>query len=342
MKDLDVSLLTRLSDAFAPSGSEDEIRKMIIPEVLPYVDTLKVDGIGNLIATKGDAEKLAVCAHMDEVGFMISEILEDGTLRFGSVGGLTPATLPSKRVLIGRDRVLGVIGAKPIHLSKNEKNEIGLSDLYIHVGVFSKAEAEKIVSVGDFAVFDTKCRVNEKEDVIIGKALDNRLGCYLLIQLIKSGCVENGTFVFTVQEECGLRGAKCFAEAHSFDIAVALDTTTANDLPSLEGPEAVCKLKHGPVISYIDGATVYDRDLVKYAFSLLEKEKVTAQTKMRRAGGNDASALQKSSAGHKVLSLSVPCRYIHGPAAFTTVSDLKLSEKALEVIAQRLSSSERW
>lgn len=334
MTNSDLLFLKTLSEAFGPSGAEDEVRDLLFKEIRPFVDHVRVDGIGNLIAEKGDSNRLAICAHMDEVGFMITEIHNDGTLRFASVGGISPASLPSKKVIIGgKYHIPGVIGAKPIHLSKKDKKEITFSDLFIKFGASCKSEAEEIVSVGDFAVFDAKFSVSINNKAVFGKALDNRIGCFLLKKLICSEKVQNATFVFTVQEETGLRGAGTFADNNAFDIGIALDTTTANDLPDVDVPQSVCFLEKGPVISYIDGATIYNRDFINNAFSRLNDNKITAQTKMRRAGGNDASALQKKGNGHQVLSLSVPCRYIHGPLGVTTVFDIQESYQALELLA---------
>lgn len=340
MTENELLFLKRLSEAFAPSGCENEVRELLISELEPCVDSLRVDRMGNLIVTKGDPQKIVICAHMDEVGFMITDIQEDGTLRIGSVGGISPASLPSKRVVIGDQRITGVIGAKPIHLAKNEQKEIQLSDLYIHIGADSKEDAEKKVSVGDFAVFDTDFTVSSDGMAIFGKALDNRLGCFLLCKLIRENGLKDGTFVFSVQEETGLRGASAFADDSDYSFAIALDTTTANDLPGVAVPQVVCRLEKGPVISFLDGATIYNRDLVRDAFSRLDSENIPAQTKMRRAGGNDASALQKRGPGHLVLSLSVPCRYIHGPLGLTSVSDIDNSFRALVLLANAYSTKE--
>jgi len=338
----DILFLKKLSEAFGPSGMEDEVRDLLFKEIYPFVDRIRIDNMGNLVAEKGDHKKLAICAHMDEVGFMITQILENGTLRFSAVGGISPSALPSKKVIIGQNRILGIIGAKPIHLTKNDKDkkDLSFSDLFISIGAASKAEAEERISLGDFAVFDTDFAVSVNEKSVFGKALDNRIGCFLLKKLICSEKIKNASFVFTVQEETGLRGAEAFSNNSNYDFAIALDTTTANDLPNITIPQSVCFLKKGPVISYIDGATVYNRDLVNDAFSLLKSNGIQAQTKMRRAGGNDASVLQKRGSGHLVLSLSVPCRYIHGPLGLTTVFDIEESYKALELLAKKHSNRE--
>ncbi len=338
MRNNDLFFLKTLSEAFGPSGEEDEIRSLILREIRPFVDRVKIDGIGNLIAEKGDSRRLAICAHMDEVGFMVSEILDNGTLRFSAVGGISPSSLPSKKVIIGKNRVRGVIGAKPIHLRKKDKEVVDFSDLFINFGASCKSEAEKMVSIGDFVIFDTEFSVSNNRKSVFGKALDNRVGCLLLKKLISSEKVKNATFVFTVQEETGLRGACAFAEHTDFDFGIALDTTTANDLPDVGIPQSVCFLEKGPVISYIDGATIYNRDLINNIFSRLGDNNIKAQTKMRRAGGNDASALQKKGAGHQVFSLSVPCRYIHGSLGVTTIFDIEESYRALELLSVDFSN----
>ena len=341
MNENDLKLLKALSEAFSPSGYESEIRSLIRAEIQSKVDRVYVDPMGNLIAEKGIASDILICAHMDEVGFMVSEICEDGTLKISPVGGITQNSLPSKKIRIGKNKIQGVIGAKPIHLTRKEKKESDFIDLFAEIGASSKKEAELLTSVGDFAVFDTDFYVTMNGESVFGKALDNLIGCFLLCKLIEENAVKNGTFVFSVQEETGLRGAAAVADKQKFNFAIALDTTTANDLPGIDAPQKVCCINNGPVISYIDGATVYSRDLVRDAFGELNRLGISAQTKMKKAGGNDASALQKVGNGHKVLSLSVPCRYIHGPIGIASIFDIEESFRALVALSARYSNSEK-
>lgn len=332
MNEFNSEFLLNLLDSFAPSGYEDSVRNIIAKTILPYVTSLKIDGIGNLIATIGNEKVLLITAHMDEVGFMISGIREDGKLRFNQVGGVSPANLPSKRVLIGENSVLGVIGSTPVHLNKNKENKIQYSDLMIDIGAENKEEAEKVVSIGDFVCFETKSDFNPYNQTVTGKALDNRLGCYILTELITSETLKNGTFVFTVQEETGLRGATAILENNRFPVGIALDTTTANDLPGISPENSVCCLGKGAVISFADGATVYNRDKIRALTKRLDEKKIPWQTKTKRTGGNEASAIEKRGQGAYAISVSTPCRYIHGPLGMVRLNDLKATMDAVAEI----------
>lgn len=335
MTQRDFLFLETLCNAFGPSGDEEEVRALISEKIRPYVDTLSTDRMGNLIATKGNPDNLILTAHMDEVGFMVTGIMEDGSLRFSQIGGVDPAFLPSKRVVIGKHRVTGVIGAKPVHLNKNEKGHLSYKDLYIHLGTTSHKESEKLVSIGDSAVFDTRFSHSSlSEGVLFGKAADNRLGCFILSKLIEEHKISDGTFLFTVGEENGLRGASSYLANHPFELGLAIDTTTANDLPGIKGVDAVCRLGDGAVISFADGATVYSRDMIRKIFSLLSEEGIPAQTKRKRTGGNEASAIEKSGLGAKSISVSVPCRYIHAPCSVVWVKDIENTINAIACIVK--------
>lgn len=328
-------ILRSLCDGVALSAYENDLIQLIAEEVLPYTEALKIDGMGNLVATRGNSKSLLITAHVDEVGFIITGISNDGTLRFQPIGGIDPRSLPSKRVFIGHDCVLGVIGAVPVHMKKENSDQISYHDLYINIGAENKQEAEALVKTGDLAVFETKMASwkTDTDASYCAKAFDNRIGCLLLIRLLRETKIE-GTFVFTVQEEVGTRGAQAFCLKNSFSLAIALDTTTANDLPGVSSVDRVCKAGGGIVISYADGATIYDRKLVKEAFTLLEKQCIPAQTKSRRTGGNEASAIQKCGLGSPVLSLSTPCRYIHSSAGIVKEEDVENSFLALKAIAE--------
>ncbi len=329
MAKLDLSFLSDLSNAFAPSGLEGDVRDLIIDRIKPHVDTLKIDGIGNLIATKGDGSRIVVMAHMDEVGFMITDIRDDGTLSFLPVGGIDPKHLAAKQVVIGKEKIQGVIGCTPVHLTKKEKKAFEYKNLYIQIGADSKKEAQSLVCIGDYALFDTAFSHSEQEDIVFGKALDNRAGCFLLAELIAMPEIADATFVFTVQEETGLRGAATFLQTHAFPYGIALDTTTANDLPGVLPKNQISHLGGGPVISYADQATIYNRDLIRSIFRLLNEKGISCQTKTKRTGGNEASAIEKVGVGSRAISVSVPCRYIHGPMGLMKTDDLIATKSAV-------------
>lgn len=333
----DFEFLKKLTEAPGPSGCEKLIRDLIIEKISPFVSSLRIDKIGNLIATKGNGENLLITAHMDEVGFMATKICEDGLIKFSPIGGISPAALPAKRVYFPKSDCKGVIGAKPIHLNKEKEAKITFSDLYIDIGSDSKTETESMVSQGDIALFDTKTEViDEKNKMMKGKAIDNRLGCFLLCKLLANPKFQNVTCVFTVQEEIGLAGASAFVNQNKFSYGIALDVTTPNDLPGIKGPKCVCALEKGPVISFADGRCIYDNDLISTIFRLLKNHYIKCQTKAMRTGGNDAGALQQEGYGMKAISISIPCRFIHGPVGIFCENDLDETERALMCILNDL------
>lgn len=325
--------LKQLTECFGPSGAESAVRDLIADRIKPYVSSLKIDALGNLIATKGNGGNLVLSAHMDEVAFTVTGFEPDGTLRFSQVGGITPAHLPSKRVYFAERGVFGIIGAKPIHMNKKQDSSITYNDLYIDIGTSSDEESGQILQKGDLAIFDTKTeRMDSENPAISGKAIDDRLGCYLLCELICDSAVQNCTFVFSVQEEVGLIGAASFASNHSYDYGIALDVTTPNDLPKVEGPAKVCALGNGPVISFADGRCVYDSALISAVFKLLQTNGIPCQTKALCAGGNEASSFQNEGSGMNAISVSTPCRYIHGPVGIVWESDIENTKKAIQLI----------
>jgi len=258
---------------------------------------------------------------------------------FAQIGGIDPKFLPSKRVRIGRNRIVGIIGAKPVHLSK-KGNSATYSDLYLDCGFQNREEAEALIQIGDGAVFDTDCDIfDDQRTFILGKALDNRIGVALLCELIQDDRIENGTFVFTTQEEVGLRGATAFMEANRFKIGIALDTTTANDLPAVLPQNTVTSLNKGGTVSFADGATIYNRDLIRFVTDALMQQKIPWQTKMKRTGGNDAAAIDRAGVGALSISLSTPCRYIHSAIGVVKSSDIEDTYSALLSI---LSSAEAY
>ena len=340
METRDFELIRSLSDAFGPTGEEDEVRELLIKEVRPYADRLYTDRMGNLVAEKGKDPKIVFTAHMDEVGFMITGFCPDGTLRFDEIGGVVPNSLPSKRVVIGRKRIPGVICAKPVHFTRKSDDFTPptYADLRIDVGADSEKEAKEIVSLGDGAVFDTRFGYLDAErKTVKGKALDDRLGCYFLCKMLRDNRIRNAAFAFLVQEETGLRGSAALAGTGKYRIGVAIDSTTASDMPGSFGIRSVCAQLKGGVISFADRATTYDHDLISRVFEKLGREGIPAQTKTLAAGGNDASSLQKAGVGMKAISLSSPTRYIHAPVATMKVRDMESMEKALFSIYEMIS-----
>lgn len=331
-------MLKELCMINSTSGDESKIREFIISKIKDYCD-FHIDNLGSIIAFKKGAKtpdkKVMICAHMDEVGFIITNICDDGYLEFSPVGGINPNVVAGR--ILDVNGIKGVVGLKPIHLQSNDEKSKAPSfkNLKIDIGAKSKEEAEKYVSLGDYCYFS--CEYEEiGNGYIKSKALDDRIGCMLLIELIKSELEYDAYFCFNVQEEVGLRGATCTSYSVNPDIAVVLESTTAADLCGVTGGNRVCVLGNGPVVSFMDGRTVYDRELFSLAMKTAKEKNITVQTKTAIAGGNDAGAIQTSAGGAKVLAVSLPCRYIHSGASVVKESDIDLTRKLLKELVPKL------
>lgn len=311
------------------SGSEDAVADYIINEIKPYAEC-RIDPLGNVIAHKKGAKtgekRVLFDAHMDEVGLIITSVREDGFLTFSCVGGINVETLLARRVKIGS--IYGVICVKPVHLlTGDEKNKLpDKESLVISIGADSKADAEKYVSVGDMAVFDSDF-VEFGDNRIKSKALDDRIGCAIMIDLIKSDLPYDAWFSFSVQEEVGLRGARVSAYNVKPDFAIVLESTTAVDTPDMPEHKTVCKLGNGVTVSFMDGATVYERKLFDAAKSTADECGAKIQVKRGTSGGNDAGAIHLSRGGVKTLTLSVPCRYLHTAECVIDIRDADSARK---------------
>jgi len=281
---------------------------------------------------------------MDEVGFMITYIEPNGLLRFGTVGRLDPRMLSGKRILVGRSRVAGVIGLKPVHLAtKDELTRVAnVQDLAIDIGAEDGDEAGQWVSVGDYAVFDTyfgqlgKVSSDGRSGRVKGKAFDDRVGCAVLVETLTGDYRVEVVSAFTVQEEVGMRGAHVAAFFAEPDLAVVLEGTVADDLPGEEGPPPSTRLGHGPAITLMDRSFVADRRLVDWLIETAEAEDIPYQFKRPNVGSTDGGAVNRSRAGVPTVALSVPCRYIHAPVAVMDLSDFWYTVELLRAALTRL------
>ena len=324
-----LKLLERLTNACAVSGDEGEVRQIVLEEIRPHVDEVKIDHLGSVLASRSGSAKnrlrVMLAAHMDEIGFMLTqnEDSEAGIFRFGSVGGVSPSHLAGKPVLIGKDHVPGVIGAKPVHLTTMEelRTPLSLDNLRIDVGPGNSGR----VKVGDRATFAT--RFIRAGASLRAKALDDRLGVATLIELVKNAPANIDLLAaFTVQEEVGLRGAKVAAYALEPDVAIALDSTPANDLPAWDGSENTrynTRLGEGPAIYVADAATLSDPRLIRLLVETAEAAGIPYQLRQPGGGGTDAGAMHKQRAGLPSISVSVPGRYLHTPVSIARLSDWK-------------------
>lgn len=322
-----IRLLERLTNACAVSGDEGEVRAIVLEHIRPLVDEIKVDALGNVLAVKkGQGEKrlrVMLAAHMDEVGFILTHSEESGLFRFEVVGNIDVRLLPGKPVWVGREHVPGVIGAKPVHLTTPEerKQPVNLESLRIDLGLGNQNK----VKVGDRATFATSfARLGPS---LRAKALDDRLGVATLIELIRHTPPNVDVLAaFTVQEEVGLRGAGVAAYAFDPDLAIVLDCTPAMDLPAWDDSENTqynARLGAGPAIYMADQATISDPRLVRHLIETAESLKIPYQIRQPGRGGTDAGAIHKQRAGVPSVSVSVPARYTHSPAAIARISDWK-------------------
>lgn len=340
-------LLKRLTEAMGVSGNEKEVRNIILEEIKDHIDEYEIDPIGNLIvrkkSSKKDARKILLAAHMDEVGLLVKDIDSQGLVKFMTVGGLDKRVLVSKAVYIGEDRVLGVIGAKPIHLQKpNErKNSLDIDELYIDIGATCKEDAMKYINIGDYAMFHSEYR-EFGDDLVKAKALDDRVGCNILIDLIKNLDNDNIDFyaAFTVMEEIGLRGAGPAAHKVNPDFALIIEGTLCYEETDLDEHLIPTRLGQGPAISLIDRTTIYDGEIVRKVAELAENNVLPYQFRKTAMGGNDSGEIHTSRSGCKTITISVPCRYIHSPTSVMNKTDYKNTYELTKKIVNEFSKGE--
>lgn len=338
-----LNLLKQLCALSGVSSWEDEVRDFIRTQAQPYADSIRTDAIGNLIVfkkgKKPTGNKLLLSAHMDEVGLMVKKIEEDGTLRFSTVGGIDRRVLLGKRVFVGEKRIPAVVGNKPIHLTTKEdrKSVPKLDQLYLDLGAENREEAEQLVSLGDVATFDPEC-MEFGNRMLKAKAIDDRVGCAVLLTLLKEELPMDCIFVFSAQEEVGTRGAFGYAFSVKPEVALVVEGTTASDIPGTPEHMTVCAPGLGPVIPFMDGGTIYDRGLFELLRRLAEENGIPWQTKHRVAGGTDGRTIQRSRQGVRVAGVAAAVRNIHTPSSVASLSDceemLKLARLFIQAVAE--------
>lgn len=330
-----IELIKELSLAFGPTGCEEAVAALIKNKISALADSVKLDRMGNLIArmTFGNgSKKLMISAHMDEVGFMVTHICDDGYLRFDTVGGISGSVIAGRRVtLLGKEgTVNGLIASKAIHHKSKEEREKVLSaeKLYIDIGASSKEEAEKYVEIGTFATFDSEFVLfGTNERFVKSKALDDRMGCAAMIEVIESLAQSRPNvdldvyFCFTVREEIGLSCALTAANSISPDLALVLETTAVGDIADASPAARVADVGNGGVLSLMDRSTIYDRAFVDLLLKIADQNEIKAQIKRYVSGGNDAGSIHKTGVGVRTAALSVPTRYLHSPACVASLDD---------------------
>ncbi|MBP3692319.1 MAG: M42 family peptidase [Clostridia bacterium] len=328
-----LKLVEKLCNMNAPSGSECEVREFIQKELDGYAE-LCVTPLGSLVAKKLRGPKsqknIMVDAHIDEVGIIITSVTEDGFARFDAVGGIEPSVMASAKVCVNGN--VGVVMTKPVHfLSKDEQKNALSADLYIDFGADTKQELEKTIKPGDTGVICGDFAIMGEN--IRAKALDDRVGTAILIDMLKDDTLPVFTASFSVQEEVGLRGAKTSVNIIEPDGAIVLEGTTAFDVADVPKNKQVCALGCGPAVSFMDRATLYDKKLYDAALA----SGVKCQPKAAATGGNNAGAIHIANKGVPTLAISVPCRYIHSPSGVCNKNDIvnarELAAKMLNVFA---------
>ncbi len=338
---LDIALLKKICETPGAPGFESKIRTLVLQEVKKYAHTVSLDNMGNVsVFIKGNdsSKKIMSAAHMDEIGFIVKHIDEQGFIKFHTLGGFDPKTLTSQRVWVhGKKDLIGVMGSKPIHvMSDEEKNKTPkTTDYFIDLGM-SQKEVEKYISVGD--------SITRYQDLIeIGnqlscKSLDNRISVFVLLQAIKMLKKPSYDFyaVFTVQEEVGLRGAQVSAQAIQPDYSITLDTTIAFDVPGARPEEMVTKLGGGTAIKIMDSSVICDYRMVQYLKNIAKKNNITWQPEILTAGGTDTANLQRMTPGGSIAgAISIPTRHIHQTVEMVNKNDV---QNSIELLAKAIEN----
>ena len=350
----EIEQLRTLSNLFGPAGCESAVADWIELQLPSICDDFCRDRMGNVIAlirtgnvNASRRRRVMISAHMDEVGVMITEVCEDGLLRFDTVGGIHESVLEGRRVTVGDEarRVNGVIMSKAIHHKKKEdRNKITpISKMYIDIGARDREEAEKFISVGSFGTFDSEFYLFGKDNGYMkAKALDDRMGCSVMLDVMASVYAKRPDadldlyFCFTVREEIGLSGAGTAAHKIAPELAIVLESTAVGDLPDTEYSRRVASLGAGGVLSVMDRSTVYDRNFLKFALQTAQQKEISVQIKKYVSGGNDAGTIHKRGEGVRTLALSVPTRYLHSPSCVVAIEDYGSVRCLTEAMIRRM------
>jgi endoglucanase len=342
-------ILEKLSNAHGVSGYEINVRQMIEDEIRPYVDDIRTDKMGNLVATRhGDSPKIMLAAHMDEIGLMAKYVDDKGFIYFTTTGGWFDQTLLSQRMILHTDngQVYGVIGSKPPHVMKEEdrKKPVKAEDMYIDIGATSREDAQKMgVMAGTPITSDTEFR-SLGSDMVTGKALDDRGGCAVLIEAMRQIKDVKATIhaVFTVQEEVGLKGGRTSAFGLDPDVALVSEVTFAGDHPGIEMRDQALEIGKGPVITVSDAegdGIIVPENVLRWLKQAAEKNGIPYQLKVGAAGQTDASIIHLTREGIPTGVISTPSRYIHTPVTVMSMGDL---EKSAELIVKAVENVDRF
>ena len=334
-----MELLKELCNAHGISGFEDDVRSIMGREFRKSCDSVHMDSFGNVIAKKGKkGRRIMLAAHIDEIGFIVKHINEKGFISFVKIGGIDDRLLINQRVVIKsrKGNVSGVIGSKPPHLQKDEerKKVIKHDELFIDIGASSKKEAQKRIEIGDPIIFEPNFGKFNK-NIFYGKAIDDRLGCYILLKIMEKIPKNINAEIFavgTAQEEVGLKGARVAAFKINPDYAFAVDTTIAGDTPMIKETESNLKMGKGPSITITEASgrgVVTHPELRDHLIKTAKKNKIPYQIDVLEGGMTDGAIIYLTREGVPTGVLSVPCRYIHSPTGIFDIRDVNNSIKLL-------------
>ena len=327
---ININLLSEICEASGAPGQEQRVREIVLREVKPFVDEVRIDNMGNLTAIKKGKtnKKIMVGAHMDEIGFIITHIDDNGFLKFHTLGGFDPKTLTAQRVIVhGKKDLIGVMGSKPIHvMSPEERNKPPKTqDFFIDMGM-TKKEVEKYISVGDTVTRERQ--LIEMGNCVNCKSIDNRVSVFILIEVLKEIQTPPHDLyaVFTVQEEVGIRGANVATQEIQPDFGFGLDTTIAFDVPGAAPHEKITELGKGTAIKVMDSSTICDSRMVDYMKKTAKKHKIDYQLEILTGGGTDTAGIQRFTPGGSIAgAVSIPTRHIHQVIEMADKGDIKKS-----------------
>jgi putative aminopeptidase FrvX len=342
---INTSLLSEICTTPGAPGFEQRVRELVIKEVTPLVDEVEVDNMGNVYAIKrgtGD-KKVMIGAHMDEIGFIVTHIDDNGFIRFHTLGGFDPKTLTAQRVIVhGKKDIIGVMASKPIHvMTPEERNKIAKTkDYFIDTGLTAE-EVKEIVSVGDSITRERE--FIEMGNCVNGKSLDNRLAVFILIETLKNLKDKEVPYdvygVFTVQEEVGIRGANVSALRINPDFGFGLDTTIAFDLPGAAAHEKITELGKGTAIKIMDASTICDYRMVNFMKETADKHDITWQPEILTAGGTDTAGIQRMTEGGSIAgAVSIPTRHLHQVIEMAHKDDIQGSIDLLTACVMDIAS----
>lgn len=344
-----VEMLEKLSNAYGVTGREEEVADLMKKFLKPYVDEVREDKLGNVIGIrrgKKDALKVMLAAHMDEIGLLVKAITKDGFLLFTKIGGIDDRVLLAQKVIVCTEKgpLHGIVGSKPPHIQKEEerKKVVTFDDLFVDVGAETEKEARSMgVKIGDVMVFDVRFGKIGK-DIVIGKALDDRVGCAVMVEVLKRLKKTDCTVyaVGTVQEEVGLRGAQTSAFGIDPDVGFALDVTVAGDMPFLREGDAPIRMRKGPSVSVADSGLITHPKVLRLLVNAAEEEKIPYQLETGLQGSTDAARIALTREGVPSGVISVPTRYIHSATLMLSLQDtenvIKLAVAAIQKIQKGL------